>query len=310
MTAGKVLIIDDEDEFLDIYERKLGRQGYLVETAKDRRTALEKLEGPGWDAVLLDQRLQGSYGPDSGLDLIPEIVRHAPRARILLVTAYATDKAVTQAFDAGAHDYLQKDELFDALLVPKLRNAVETARALRLASMTTDETEAEIRQTWAAARTEPDPNRKGKLLEDLLVLLLTTIPGFQSASPRRRNEIEEIDVLVRNESPDPTWAKEGSYLLVEYKNWSKPADTGELVRFIEKVRGRYGRCRLGLFVSTGGFTAAFKEKLRAKQDGDVLVLLLDAEGLTQLVEAADRNAFLKKLHTDALVAQNGHAHPT
>jgi ActR/RegA family two-component response regulator len=306
MIVGKVLIIDDEDTFLEIYEETLGRQGYLVETAKDRVSALSKLDVPGWDAVLLDQKLQGGYGPDSGLDLIPEIVRRAPRARILLVTAYATPKAVTLAFDAGAHDYLQKDELFDALLVPKLRNAVETARALRLGAMTTDETETEIRQTWAAARTEPDANRKGKLLEDLLVLLLKTIPGFESASPRRRNELEEIDVLVRNESADPTWTKEGSYLLVECKNWSKPAGAPELRDFAYKMEHRYGRCRLGIFVAPGGFAETVKLDLLSRRKGSLFILLLDAGGLTGLVEAPDRNAFLKKLHTDALVAQNGH----
>lgn len=306
MTAGKVLIIDDEDAFLEIYEESLGRQGYLVETAKDRVSALEKLDAPGWDAVLLDQKLQGGYGPDCGLDLIPEIVRRAPRARILLVTAYATAKAVTLAFDAGAHDYLQKDELFEALLVPKLRNAVETARALRLAAMTTDETEAEIRQTWVAARTEPDANRKGKLLEDLMVLLLTTLHGWAPASPRRRNELEEIDVLVRNESTDPLWSKEGPCILVECKNWSKPAGAPELRDFAYKMEHRYGRCRLGIFVAPGGFAETVKLDLLSRRKDSLLILLLDAGGLTGLVESSDRNAFLKKMHTDALVAQNGH----
>jgi len=306
MIAGKVLIIDDEDTFLKLYERKLGRQGYLVETARNRKTALEKLDTPGWDAVLLDQKLQGSYGADSGIDLIPEIVRRAPRARILLVTAYATAKAVTLAFDAGAHDYLQKDELFEALLVPKLRSAVETARALRLASMSSDETEAEIRQTWAAARTEPDPNRKGKLLEDLMVLLLATIPGWESASPRRHNDLEEIDVFVRNESTDALWSKEGQCILAECKNWSKPVGAPEVERFAYKMEHRYGRCRLGLFIAPSGFSETVKLEILTRRKDSLLILLLDADGLTRLVEAGDRSAFLKQLHTDALFTQNGH----
>jgi len=36
-----------------------------------------------------------------------------------------------------------------------------------------------------------------------------------------------------------------------------------------------------------------------------LTLHLDPEGLTQPIESADRNAYLKRLHDDALVAQNG-----
>ena len=95
------------------------------------------------------------------------------------------------------HDYLQKDELFNALLVPKLRGAAESARALRMAGMTSDDTETAVRMTWEAAQHETDANRKGKLLEDLLVLLIKTIPGFRHATPRRQNDIEEIDILIR-----------------------------------------------------------------------------------------------------------------
>lgn len=43
-----------------------------------------------------------------------------------------------------------------------------------------------------------------------------------------------------------------------------------------------------------------------KPDWDVvLILLLDAEGVNRLVESDNRNAYLEKLHADALVAQNG-----
>jgi len=306
MSHGRILVVDDEMSFLDVYKEELGRQGYLVETATDRKTALSKLEQPGWDVVLLDQKLQGSAGSDSGLDLIPEIVIRAPRARIILVTGYATAQAVKLAFEAGAYDYLQKDQLFDALLVPKLRAAVEAARALRLAGMTTDETEAEIRQTWAAAQSEADANRKGKLLEDLMVLILTTIRGFQQASPRRKNKLEEIDILVRNESNDPLWTKEGPCLLVECKNWSTPVGAPELRDFFYKLEHRYGRCRLGLFVAPGGFADTLKTELLTRRKDNPLVVLLGPDALRDLVESPDRNEFLKKRYTDALVEQNGH----
>jgi ActR/RegA family two-component response regulator len=306
MNSGKILIIDDEATFLEAYREKLGREGYAVETATDAPTALQKLDQPGWDVVLLDQKLQGHPGPDSGLDLVDEIILRAPRARVILVTGYATAKAVTQAFDAGVHDYLQKDALFTALLLPKLRTAVETARALRLASLTSDETEAEIRRTWAAVSSATDPNRKGKLLEDLMVLILKTIAGFQHASPRRKNDIEEIDLLVRNESSDPFWSKEGLYLLVECKNWSKPVGAPELREFAYKLKHRYDRCRLGLLVAPGGFAETVKVELLTRRKDSLLILLLGHAELRELVESTDRSAFLKKLHTGAIVELNGH----
>jgi len=305
--TGKILIIDDDPSFLKLYREQLGAEGYLVETATDGTAALAKLDQPGWDAVLIDQKLQGPAGPDSGLDLVAEVTRRAPGAKAILVTAYATTGAITRAFREGVYDYLQKDEFFGVLLLAKLRNAVEAVRAQRLGTLTTDETEAALRDAWAAVESEGDVHRKGKLLEDLMVLLFKTIPGFHQVSVRRRNEVEEIDLLIRNESTDPLWVNERtSYILVECKHWSKPVGVGELRSFVWKLAHRFGRCRLGLFVAPGGFTGAFKEALRGESKDDLLVVLLEHEALRELVLSGDRNATLKRLHEQAVIELNGH----
>jgi CheY-like chemotaxis protein len=306
-STGKILIIDDDPSFLKLYDSQLGEEGYLVETAADSTAALAKLDQPGWDVVLIDQKLQGPTGPDAGLDLIVEVARRAPAAKAILVTAYATTSAITRAFREGVYDYLQKDEFFSVLLRAKLRNATETVRAQRLGSLTLDETEAAIQDAWSAVETERNAHRKGKLLEDLMVLLFKTIPGFHQVSVRRQNEIEEIDLVVRNESNDPLWVNERtSYILAECKNWSKPVGVNELRNFIWKLGRRFGRCRLGLFIAPGGFTGPFKETLRTESKDDLLVVLVEHDALRDLVLSTDRNASLKKLHERAVVELNGH----
>ncbi|WP_438000664.1 response regulator [Sorangium sp. So ce185] len=306
-STGKVLIIDDDPRFVRLYESRLGEEGYLVETAPDAGAALVKLDQPGWDVVLLDQKLQGREGPDSGLDLLAEVRLRAPSAKTLLVTAYATPGAIMRAFQEGVYDYLQKDEFFQVLLLPKLRNAIEAVRARQLGELTREETEVTLREAWAAVESEADPNRKGKLLEDLMLLLVKTIPGFRQAQARRRNDVEEIDLLIRNESTDPFWVNERtSYILIECKNWTKPAGVNELRSFMWKLERRYGRCRLGLFVAVGGFTSAFRDDLRGERKDDYLVLLLDRDDLRALVLASDRNACLKTFHERAVVELNGH----
>lgn len=305
-STGRILIIDDDPTFLRMYQRQLGEEGYLVDTAASPPAAMEKLDQGGWDVVLLDQKLQGRTGPDTGLDLIADTVRRSPGSRVILVTAYATPTAVERAFKEGAYDYLQKDELFQVLLRAKLRNAVETARAQQLGTLTSEETEAALRETWIAVERETDPHRKGKLLEDLMVLLFKTIPGFHQVSVRRRNEVEEIDLLVRNESRDPLWVNERtSYILAECKHWSKPVDVTELRSFVFKMERRYGRCRLGFFVAPGGFTEAFKLALKAECKDDLLIVLIDGGALRELVQSSDRNEILKKLHERAVVGTNG-----
>jgi CheY-like chemotaxis protein len=304
---GKILIVDDDPSFLKLYEERLGEEGYAVEAARDRAAALDKLAAGAWDVVLLDQKLEGPGGPDSGFDLIAEITRRSPGAKTILVTAHATTTAIHRAFREGVYDYLQKDNLFTALLVAKLRNVMELVRAQRLGELTDAEAEAAIAETWVAVQSEADPNRKGKLLEELMALVLKTVPGFHQATTNRRNEREEIDVLVRNESSDPFWANERtSYILVECKNWSKPVGVEELRNFVHKVDRKFDRCRLGLLVAPGGFTGPLREELRAERRGDKLVVLVGRDDLAALVASNDRNETLKTLHQRAVVELNGH----
>ena len=301
-SSGKILIVDDDEPFREMYETRLGEEGYIVETAADQSAALAKLDQAQWDVILIDQKLQGPGGPDGGLDLIGEAVRRAPHAKTFLVTAYATPRAIARAFREGAYDYLQKDELFSALLSPKLRNAVEAVRAMRMAEQTTAETEAQIREIWAAVESETDPNRKGKLLEDLMVLLFKTIPGFHQTTPNRQNDIEEIEILVQNSSMDAFWSKESQYFLAECKNWSKPAGAPELRSFLYKLERRFDRAHLGFFIAPGGFTGTLKDTLLAERKEKYLVVLVDHEALSELVQSTDRSAVLKRFHERAILA--------
>ncbi len=275
-TFGKILIVDDDPLFRETYEDMLGQEGYEVETTTDGEAALGKLEsGRGFDVVLLDMRLHSPEGPNSGLHLLPEIQRRAPFAKIIVVTGFAEQQPIREAFAAGAYDFMAKQgPQFQALLQAKVRNALELTRERRLAMMGNEELEAEIADVYAGVWTEKDGHRKGALLEELMVLLFKSIPGFGGVSTRRRNDIEEIDLVIPNESPDLVWQKEGSYLLGECKNWSSSVGRPEFDAFRSKLQRRFGRCRLGFFVATGGFTEPFLDvqtSYSAHPDGIVVV---------------------------------------
>jgi ActR/RegA family two-component response regulator len=308
--AERILIIDDDNAFLETYQEILSAEGYDVETATTRAQALARLDEPGWGVVLLDQKLLGKYGPDTGLDMILEIGRRAPGTKTILVTAFATEEAVIRAFRDGAYDYLEKGSVFEAILRVKVRNAMEAVREREFASLTSDETERAIRRAWAQVRTTADKNRKGKALEDLLALLLKTIPGFDRLDTRLRNEIEEIDIVVQNNSIDPFWQKESPYVLVECKNWSKHVGTKELRDLWGKMDGRYDRCRLALLVAPGGFADTVPSALLTKKEKSTLVLLLGPGELDQFVSSSDRSTTLKEIHRRAVIGvANPHDDP-
>ncbi|MBK9263995.1 MAG: response regulator [Polyangiaceae bacterium] len=304
---GRILIIDDDVAFLETYEDLLSAQGYIVERATNRTKALERLDEPGWAVVIVDQKLNGPGGPDDGLDLIAEVGIRAPGAKAILATAYASKVAVERAFRDGAYDYLEKRDVFAALLQVKVRNAMEAVRERWLGSLDQSATETAIRNTWDAVRNEKDRQRKGLLLEHLMELILKTIPGFNRLGSRMKNETEELDILVQNNSPDPFWQKESPYILVECKNWSSQhVGTKEVRDLLGKIEDRYQRCRLAVLVAVGGFADTVRLELAKGAKGNQLVMLMGAGDLDNLVKSADRNEVLKDVHRRAVGATFDH----
>jgi CheY-like chemotaxis protein len=295
----KILAVDDDPAILNIYRELLAADGLDLRTAETMTQAITSLDEGDWAVVLLDQKLRGAGGADEGLTLIEEVERRSPGSKTLIVTGYASPEAIEQAFAAGAYDYVEKTETFETLLRVKVRNATELAREQALANLSADAASTRLAQLWADARSATDSARKGRLLEDLVELVLKQIPGF-IVTARRRGADEEFDLVVRNESSDPLWSKDSQYFLVECKNWNSKVGPAELDRFVGKLERRYGRGKLGFFVAPNGFTAGFRSELLARRYKNVLVVPIDDKDLLHLVEASDRNDLLKQLHHRAI----------
>ena len=119
---ARILIIDDESNIRMMLRLALQHVGHSVETAADGPEGLEKF-GPGgataaWDVVLLDQRMPGM----EGLEVLREMLRRDPDARILMITAFGTIDLAEEALRAGAKDFLRKPFTVDVL-----RGAVQAA---------------------------------------------------------------------------------------------------------------------------------------------------------------------------------------
>lgn len=304
-TAGRILIVDDDPDFVEAYRELLGRDGYVVESVATETAALARFAEPDWGVIILDQKLRGPGGPDGGLDLAAAAVRKAPEAKVIIATGYAEASSIKRAFTLGVYDYLEKNALFEHFLRVKVRNAMEVWRERHLAALGVEQREAEIAQTWKHAQTEGDPNKKGELLERLMLLVFRSIPGFEHAQVNRQNALEEIDVVVQNNSTDPLWQKEGSYLLIECKHWSKPVGVPELKLFRQKIEDRYGRSALGFFIAPGGYAETTRIEALTRRPSDSLVVLLGRAELDQLVATRDRNGLLKQLHAKAVIAEGG-----
>jgi len=138
---AKILLIDDEVNIRMMIRLTLERnQKYHVETAADGPEGLDKFgEGSQWDLVLLDHRMPGM----DGLEVLHAIRLRAPRARVIMITAFGTIDLLTAAMEAGASEFLRKPFTADTL-----RGAVEAALATNSSGRRTEtnrvEPDAEI----------------------------------------------------------------------------------------------------------------------------------------------------------------------
>lgn len=113
----RILLVDDETEFLETTGKRLGRRGFQIRTATTCAAALEIVES-GWpQLVVLDVML-----PDQdGIECLKIIKRKNPHLPVVMLTGHASLRAGLQGMEYGAIDYCLKpielDELVEKLLI-------------------------------------------------------------------------------------------------------------------------------------------------------------------------------------------------
>jgi len=107
-----VLIIEDDEGFRTTLALALKRRGCDVLQAASKYEALGMAENEIIDGIVLDMRL----GAVDGMLLIPELLRHQPQARLIILTGYGSIPSALEAVRLGAHDYLLKPASADQVL--------------------------------------------------------------------------------------------------------------------------------------------------------------------------------------------------
>ena len=106
MSAGHILVIDDEPQIRRVMRTALTATGYEVSDARSGEEAVEKLGDERFDLILLDVNLPGM----SGLEACRVIRRETlvPDVPIIMLTVRNAEKDIVEALDAGADDYVVK----------------------------------------------------------------------------------------------------------------------------------------------------------------------------------------------------------
>ena len=121
---GKVLIIDDEKQILNLLSRIIGLEGYDVLQAASCKAGIKQVEQHDPEVILCDV-----YLPDgSGVALVSEIKRLRPLSEVILLTAHGNIPDGVQAIKNGAFDYITKGDDNNKIL-PLIAKATEKATA-------------------------------------------------------------------------------------------------------------------------------------------------------------------------------------
>ncbi len=117
----RVLVIDDESNWLVVLRELLERAGYEPSLARDPLEALKLAARRAFDAALVDLRL----GALDGVETMQRLQRISPELGVIIMTAFATVETAVASLKSGALDYVLKPFDNDALL-----RAVQRAIAL------------------------------------------------------------------------------------------------------------------------------------------------------------------------------------
>ena len=112
MTGDRVLLVDDEGEFVETLAKRMKARGLDVQTAETGEAAVEKVEGREYDVVVLDLAMPGI----DGIETLKRVRRLNPDIQVILLSGHGTVSKSVEAMKLGAVDFLEKPANFQDLL--------------------------------------------------------------------------------------------------------------------------------------------------------------------------------------------------
>jgi len=116
----RILLVDDEKEFVETLAERLRTRGFHVTEAFSGDEAVEKLKEFNFDVTILDVLMPGM----SGIETLAAIKKLKPLTEVLMLTGHATIETAIEGMKMGAFDFLLKPCKMDVLF-EKIKGAHE-----------------------------------------------------------------------------------------------------------------------------------------------------------------------------------------
>lgn len=124
MNDARVLLVDDEEEFVSALAERLDIRGIDTRVATDGEQALELVAAQSFDVIVLDVIMPGI----SGLEVLQRIKEQKIPSAVILLTGHGSTREGLEGMRMGAFDYLMKPLDIDELIA-KMKEAIAANKA-------------------------------------------------------------------------------------------------------------------------------------------------------------------------------------
>jgi DNA-binding NtrC family response regulator len=110
--STKVLLVDDEVEFIEALAERMSYRGITVDVANTGAKAINKANEKSYDAIILDLAMPEM----DGIDVLKILLKDNPDLQIIFLTGHATLEKGIEAVKLGAVEFMEKPVEIDKLL--------------------------------------------------------------------------------------------------------------------------------------------------------------------------------------------------
>jgi len=108
----KVLLVDDEKDFIESLAERLQLRDFDVTTALNGNDAIKSVQENDYDVIVLDVKMPGK----DGIETLKDIKNIKQLPQIIMLTGHATVESAIQGMKLGAYDYIMKPTVTEDLI--------------------------------------------------------------------------------------------------------------------------------------------------------------------------------------------------
>jgi DNA-binding NtrC family response regulator len=116
--STKVLLVDDEEEFLDLLGERMTSRGMQVNKTTSAANAIKITQEQTFDAIILDLMMPEM----DGLEVLKKIKANHPELQVILLTGHGSIEKGVEAMRQGAMDFIEKPADLE-ILTEKIKKA-------------------------------------------------------------------------------------------------------------------------------------------------------------------------------------------